>query len=64
MVLPIRAIMPGDVLPFGRQVVAKQWIGPIECAGWVELELSDGSTFTGDGATTLTVEEVSVGSLV
>jgi hypothetical protein len=60
-VLPLRAILIGDILPFDREVVEKMTIGTETEPTWVELTFSDGHTFTGHPDTTLTVAEISIG---
>lgn len=59
-VLPLRAILIGDRLPFDREVVEKITMGSVGHETHVELFFSDGSMFEGNPDTTLTVDEISL----
>jgi hypothetical protein len=61
-VLPLRAILIGDRLPFNGVIVERICVGHFDALESVELICEDGFTFEGRPDVTLTVEKIAVSS--
>jgi hypothetical protein len=60
MILPLRAILTGDILREGEQVVSRISTGPMENPSHVVLHCGNGSIYEGGPNAMFLVDEISI----